>query len=114
MLDLALDDDLQTEFRWITETPEWMDAVQQAQHDPHMLIGTSDGGAHLARDDGSDYSTYFLGRWVLDREQWTVEQGIRELTLVPATLLGFRDRGLVAPGYWADLFLFDEEGVRRP
>jgi N-acyl-D-aspartate/D-glutamate deacylase len=79
-----------------------------------MITGTSDGGAHLSRDDGSDYSTYFLRRWVLDLGEWTLEQGIRQLTSVPAAILGFRDRGLVQAGNWADLMLFDPEAIRRP
>ncbi len=114
MIDLALADDLATQFRWVTETPEWMDAVREAQHNPHMITGTSDGGAHLSRDDGSDYSTYFLRRWVLDLGEWTLEQGIRQLTSVPAALLGFRDRGLVQDGHFADLMVFDPEELRRP
>ncbi|HEY5109586.1 MAG TPA: amidohydrolase family protein [Acidimicrobiales bacterium] len=114
MLDLAMADDLATHFRWVTETGEWMDAVREAQHNPHMITGTSDGGAHLSRDDGSDYSTYFLRRWVLDLGEWTLEQGIRQLTSVPAALLGFRDRGLVQNGNFADLMIFDPEEIRRP
>jgi N-acyl-D-aspartate/D-glutamate deacylase len=114
MIDLALADGLRTQFRWITETDEWMTAVREAQHNPHMITGTSDGGAHLSRDDGSDYSTYFLRRWVLDLGEWTLEQGIRQLTSVPAAILGFRDRGLVQCGNWADLMLFDPEAIRRP
>jgi N-acyl-D-aspartate/D-glutamate deacylase len=114
MLDLAVADGLATQFRWVTETDEWMEAVREAQHNPHMITGTSDGGAHLARDDGSDYSTYFLRRWVLDLGEWTLEQGIRQLTSLPAALLGFRDRGLVQNGSWADLMVFDPEAIRRP
>ncbi|HUA94226.1 MAG TPA: amidohydrolase family protein [Acidimicrobiales bacterium] len=114
MLDLALDDDLRTQFRWITETDEWMEAVREAQHNPHMIIGTSDGGAHLGRDDGSDYSTYFLRRWVLDLGEWTLERGIRQLTSVPAAILGFRHRGEVRTGNWADLMVFDPHHIRRP
>ncbi len=114
MIDLALADDLATQFRWVTETPEWMDAVREAQHNPHMITGTSDGGAHLSRDDGSDYSTYFLRRWVLDLGEWTLEQGVRQLTSVPAAILGFRDRGLVQVGHFADLVVFDTEEIRRP
>ncbi|MGO9029694.1 MAG: N-acyl-D-amino-acid deacylase family protein [Acidimicrobiales bacterium] len=114
MIDLALADGLDTEFRWITETDEWMSAVREAQHNSHMITGTSDGGAHLSRDDGSDYSTYFLRRWVLDLGEWTLEQGIRQLTSVPAAILGFRDRGLVQTGNWADLMIFDPEAIRRP
>jgi N-acyl-D-aspartate/D-glutamate deacylase len=114
LVDLALADGLTTQFRWVTETEEWMDAVREAQHNPHMITGTSDGGAHLSRDDGSDYSTYFLRRWVLDLGEWTLEQGIRQLTSVPADILGFRDRGLVQVGNWADLMVFDPVAIRQP
>jgi N-acyl-D-aspartate/D-glutamate deacylase len=107
MLDLALSEDLATRFRWRTESPEWTDAVREAQLDPRMIIGTSDGGAHLARDDGADWSSYFLRSWVLDREVWTLEEGIRQITQVPAALLGLADRGVLRPGGWADLFVFD-------
>jgi N-acyl-D-amino-acid deacylase len=111
MLDLALAEDLSTEFRWRTESPEWTAAVREAQRDARMLIGVSDGGAHLARDDGADWSSYFLRSWVLDREVWTLEEGIRQITHVPAALVGFRDRGLLAPGAPADLFVFDPETI---
>jgi N-acyl-D-aspartate/D-glutamate deacylase len=107
MLDLALAEDLTTEFRWRTESPEWTAAVGEAQLDPRMVIGTSDGGAHLARDDGADWSSYFLRSWVLDRKVWTLEEGIRQITQVPAALAGLGGRGTLAPGRWADLFVFD-------
>jgi N-acyl-D-aspartate/D-glutamate deacylase len=107
MLDLALAEDLATEFRWRTESPEWTAAVGEAQLDPRMVIGSSDGGAHLARDDGADWSSYFLRSWVLDRKVWTLEEGIRHITQVPAALAGFTDRGTIAPGRWADLMVFD-------
>ena len=114
MIDLALADGLSTEFRWTSETEEWMSAVREAQHNPHMITGTSDGGAHLSRDDGSDYGTYFLRRWVLDLGEWSLEQGVRQLTSVPAAIPGFRDRGTVQVGNWADLVVFDAEVLRRP
>lgn len=111
LLDLALSEDLATEFRWSTETPAWTAAVNEAQRDPHMIIGTSDGGAHLSRDDGAEYSSYFLREWVLNRKVWTLEEGIRRITQMPAALLGFAKRGMVLPGYWADLMLFDPATV---
>jgi N-acyl-D-aspartate/D-glutamate deacylase len=111
MLDLALAEDLATRFRWRTESPEWTAAVGEAQLDARMLVGTSDGGAHLARDDGADWSSYFLRSWVLDRHLWTLEEGIRQITQVPAALLGFVDRGVIAPGAPADLMVFDPETV---
>lgn len=111
MLDLALAEDLGTEFRWRTENPEWADAVRTAQLDSRMIIGTSDGGAHLARDDGSDWSSYFLRSWVIDRAVWTLEEGIRQITQMPAALLGFGDRGTIRVGGWADLMIFDPDTI---
>ena len=111
MLDLALSEDLATRFRWRTESPEWTAAVGEAQLDPRMIIGTSDGGAHLARDDGADWSSYFLRSWVLDRHVWTLEEGIRQVTHVPAALLGLVDRGLIRQGAPADLMVFDPDTV---
>jgi N-acyl-D-aspartate/D-glutamate deacylase len=111
MLDLALSEDLATRFRWRTESPEWTAAVGEAQRDPRMIIGTSDGGAHLARDDGADWSSYFLGSWVRDRHVWSLEEGVRQITQVPAALLGFADRGVIKPGGWADLMIFDPDTI---
>jgi N-acyl-D-aspartate/D-glutamate deacylase len=107
MLDLALAEDLGTEFRWRTENPEWADAVRTAQLDSRMVIGISDGGAHLARDDGADWSSYFLRNWVLDRGVWSLEEGIRQITQVPAALVGLPDRGTLQVGKWADMMVFD-------
>lgn len=111
MLDLALAEDLATEFRWSWETDEWRDAVREAQRDARMIVGTSDGGAHLARDDGADWSSWFLRNWVLDRGVWSLEEGIRQITAVPAALLGLADRGTLEPGKWADIFVFDPDEI---
>jgi N-acyl-D-aspartate/D-glutamate deacylase len=111
LLDLALAEDLGTEFRWRMENPEWTAAVAEAQLDPRMIVGTSDGGAHLARDDGADWSSYFLRSWVLDRHVWSLEEGIRQITQIPAALLGITDRGVIKPGGWADLMIFDPDQI---
>jgi N-acyl-D-aspartate/D-glutamate deacylase len=111
LLDLALAEDLATKFRWRTESPEWAAAVGEAQRDARMMIGVSDGGAHLARDDGADWSSYFLRSWVLDRHVWTLEEGIRQITQVPAALVGLGDRGVLRPGAPADLMVFDPETI---
>ena len=111
LIDLALSEELRTVFVWRTETPEWREGTRVAQLDPHMLVGTSDGGAHLDRDDGSEFSSYFLRYWVREWGAWTLEEGIRQMTQWPAALLGFADRGMVRPGFAADLMVFDPETV---
>ncbi len=111
MLDLAVAEDLRTEFVWRTETPEWREGTRVAQLDPHMVIGTSDGGAHLDRDDGAESSSYFLRYWVREWGAWTLEEGVRQLTQWPAALCGFSDRGMARPGFAADLMVFDPDTI---
>jgi N-acyl-D-aspartate/D-glutamate deacylase len=108
VLDLALDEDFASMLRWTTESPAWRSAVRTALVNPHIIAGTSDGGAHLAKDDGADWSSQFLRKWVLDDPIWTLEEGIRQLTQVPATLMGLHERGTLRVGGWADIMIFDE------
>jgi N-acyl-D-aspartate/D-glutamate deacylase len=111
MLDLAVDEGLATVFRYVNKSRSWEEAVAAGQKHPAMIIGVSDGGAHLDRDDGSDWSTAFLAFWVRDRKLWSLEEAIRQMTQVPAALLGFEQRGMLLPGYWADAFVFDPDTV---
>jgi len=111
MLDLALEEQLATRFRFENKTLAWEQAVRESMKHPSILIGVSDGGAHLDRDDGAEWSSHFLRFWVLERGEWTLEEGIRQLTQVPAALAGFADRGALLPGFAADLFIFDPETV---
>ena len=110
-LDLALADDFATKLRWRMDTPDWSQAVENSQTDPRIIIGTSDGGAHLAKDDQADWSSYFLGKWVRERKIWSLEDGVRQLTQVPAALLGFHDRGTLRIGGWADMMIFDPDEI---
>ena len=111
MLDLIVAEELAIKFRWENRNPEWAGAVRESMKHPSMLMGISDGGAHLDRDDGSEWSSFFLRHWVLDEGEWTLEEGIRQLTQVPAALAGFTDRGLLLPGFAADLMIFDPATV---
>jgi N-acyl-D-aspartate/D-glutamate deacylase len=111
MLDLALEEDLETVFRYVSKNRAWEEAVAAGQRHPAMVIGVSDGGAHLDRDDGADWSTAFLAFWVREKRLWSLEEGIRQITQVPAALLGFPDRGMLLPGYHADAFVFDPDTV---
>jgi N-acyl-D-aspartate/D-glutamate deacylase len=47
MLDLALADDLDAVFHWSNETPAWRELLRDVQKHPQMIVGVSDGGAHL-------------------------------------------------------------------
>ena len=110
-LEIAASEDLAVEFLWKTETPEWIEGTKIAQDDPHMIVGTSDGGAHLDRDDGAEAHTWFLQHWVREWGGFTLEEGVRQITAIPAALCGFTDRGLLLVGYAADIMIFDPDTV---
>src|SRR5438046_8620100 len=77
-----------------------------------MIVGTGDGGAHADRDDGAEWSTYYLRSWLLDRQLFSLEEGIRRITHLPAMITGMKGRGLLARGYHADVTLFDPHRIR--
>jgi N-acyl-D-aspartate/D-glutamate deacylase len=111
MLDLAVADDLDAVFHWSNETPAWRELLKDVQKHPQMIVGVSDGGAHLDRDDGQEWSTHFLATWWREEQVWRLEEAIRLMTAVPAAILGLTDRGILAPGWPADVFVFDPERI---
>jgi N-acyl-D-aspartate/D-glutamate deacylase len=42
----------------------------------------------------------------------TLEDAIRKMTSAVATRLSISDRGLLRPGFWADIVVFDPETIR--
>ena len=77
---------------------------------PHTNI-CSDGswGGHPR---GHGAFTRVLGRYVRERKLMPLETAIYKMTGLAAQHLGLTDRGLVAPGYFADLVLFDPATVQ--
>jgi len=52
-----------------------------------------------------------LADYVRNRGVLTLEDAIRRMTSLPARTFGFHDRGIIRPGFVADLVLFDPERV---
>jgi N-acyl-D-amino-acid deacylase len=116
MLDLALDEALDTEFQLQSRPPEADVALAEFVRSGHALPSQSDAGAHLNTNFcTAGESTWVLAEWVRERRLLSLEDAVRRFTFQPARLMGLRDRGLVREGLAADLMVFDlaRLGVRE-
>jgi N-acyl-D-aspartate/D-glutamate deacylase len=110
MIQLALETDLRQLF-WQTFSPFDHDVVKRCLAHPRTVVGFSDSGAHVSQMADASIETHLLGHWVRDRQEFTLEEAVRMLTLEPARAYGFSDRGLVREGMVADLNVFDPDTV---
>lgn len=55
----------------------------------------------------------WLRSYLLEGKLLPLEEGIRKITALPAGQFGLRERGLLRPGYRADLTIFDPRTVRE-
>ncbi len=53
-----------------------------------------------------------LGKYVRDEGVIPLQEAIRRLTSFPASNLGIRRRGLLKPGYYADIVVFDPQKIQ--
>jgi N-acyl-D-amino-acid deacylase len=110
MLDLAVAENLETEFQITMRPPEEDVKLTDMIKTGHALPSQSDAGAHLNTNFcTAGESTFVLGHWVRDRQLLGLEDAIRRMTFQPARILGLRDRGLIRQGLKADLMIFDLE-----
>jgi N-acyl-D-aspartate/D-glutamate deacylase len=108
MLDLAVEERLETEFQLQSRPPENDVALAEYVRSGHALPSQSDAGAHLNTNYcTAGESSWVLGAWVRDRGLLSLEDAIRRYTFQPARLVGLTDRGLVREGMAADLMTFD-------
>ncbi len=110
MLDLALEKDLDLFFLQIV-TNENQDHALELMRYPRAVVTFSDSGAHVSQLMDASLQTHLLSHWVRTKQAFTLEQAVRMLTLVPATLWGFADRGLIREGMAADLVVFDPDTI---
>ena len=95
------------------------DPIYEMIHHPRAALGLGDGGAHCGLICDASIPTFMLSHWVRDRKRGPrvpVELAVRRMTSDTARLYGLRDRGLLRPGYQADLNLIDlgRVGLRLP
>jgi len=110
MLDLMIDNEDQLFVQpLVNESPA--DVLGMLQH-PRTLATFSDSGAHVCQEMGSSLQTHLLNYWVRQKEAFSLEQAVRMLTFDNASAFEFNDRGLLRPGYRADVVVFDADTIR--
>jgi len=87
--------------------------LEMLEH-PHTVPGLGDGGAHVSFISDASFSTYLLTHWARDRERGhtlPVEYIVKRQAADTAKLVGFLDRGVLAPGMKADLNIIDFDAL---
>ena len=112
MLDLALAEDLDTEFSALLLNSDEK-AVGELLRHPHSLVSLSDAGAHLTLFNDAGFGLHLLAHWTRETGVLKLEEAARKLTGDPAAVFGIADRGRLKEGLAADLFLFDPRTVGR-
>ncbi|MEM7002747.1 MAG: amidohydrolase family protein [Pseudomonadota bacterium] len=99
--------------------PEDLEAQRAMIEDPRSVFGLSDGGAHCGVLVDASVPTYMLSYFARDRARgprMSLPSVVHKLTQDTARMYGLYDRGVIQPGYKADLNLIDFEvlGLRSP
>lgn len=91
-----------------------LDAVGAMLSHPDVVPGLGDGGAHCGTICDGSYTTYMLTHWGRDRDsgRLPLPRIVKALSRDTAAVVGLDDRGLIAPGYKADLNLIDFDALR--
>ena len=107
ILDLSLEDGLDTEFQLKNVINADKAAVARLIEHPLCHFGASDAGAHITQFCGTGDTTHMLEHYVRDTGHLTLERALHRMTGEVAADWGIRDRGTLQPGKAADLVLFD-------
>jgi dihydroorotase/N-acyl-D-amino-acid deacylase len=96
------------------------DDVRTALRNPFVSICTDsearaeDGPLSESKSHPRAWGTFprVLGKYVRDEKLLRLEEAIRKMTSLPASRVGFHDRGILRPGMMADVVVFDPAAIR--
>jgi N-acyl-D-aspartate/D-glutamate deacylase len=86
---------------------------------PWVAVGSdgsslaTEGPLHVGVPHPRNFGTFprVLGRYVRDLKVIPLEEAVRKMTSLPASILNLSDRGKIAVGQWADVVIFDPATV---
>lgn len=90
-----------------------LDVVGRQLAHPRAVAGLSDGGAHVGTICDVSFPTFLLQWWARDRARGTLplELVVHKQTQATAETVGLLDRGVIRPGYRADINVIAMEGL---
>ncbi len=92
-----------------------LDFLEALQGSEDCVNSLSDGGAHCGTICDAASPTFMLQHWVRDRKRGGrlgLEAAVKRQCLDTARLYGLDDRGVIAPGYMADLNVIDFDNLK--
>jgi N-acyl-D-aspartate/D-glutamate deacylase len=97
-----------------------LDFLEALQASDDTVNSLSDGGAHCGTICDAASPTFMLQHWVRDRKRakdrpngrLSLEHAVKRQCLDTARLYGLEDRGVIAPGYLADLNVIDFDRLK--
>jgi len=87
-----------------------LDATMEMLQHRDTVPGLGDGGAHLGVMCDASYTSFMLTHWARDRTRGPripLPQVVKSLSYDTARVIGLNDRGLLRPGYRADMNVID-------
>ncbi len=105
-------------FPFLNYAESSLDPSLVMMHSPNTVLGLGDGGAHLGTICDASLTTHMLTHWSRDRrrgDKVPVETVVKWHTQDTAAAVGLLDRGVLRPGYKADINIIDYDNLRlRP
>ena len=91
-----------------------LDEMADLIRSENFLLGLGDAGAHVGMISDGSQPTFMLTHWGRDREgeRLPLPFLIQSLTSTNARAVGLLDRGVIAPGYKADINVIDFDRLR--
>jgi N-acyl-D-aspartate/D-glutamate deacylase len=92
-----------------------LDVIREMLVDESTIMGLGDGGAHVCTICDASSPTFLLTHWARDRKRGNrlpLEFLVRKQTRDTAAAYGLMDRGVLAPGFRADINVIDFERLR--
>lgn len=113
MIDLSIEENLRAHFLAADMGHNIDDVVGPLLNDERVMIGASDGGAHILSFSTYGDTGYLFSRFVRDNAQISIEAAVHKITQAPAKIWNIQDRGVIAPGNIADITIFDADTIGR-